>query len=74
MSAVARWCQAGAGGRRPRPAGGRIAEGLRHGGLAVDVARGGSAALTQAGLTAYDVIVLGRDLPVVHGEQAARTA
>jgi DNA-binding response OmpR family regulator len=40
----------------------------------VDVAHGGSTALTQAGLTAYDVIVLGRDLPVVHGEQAARTA
>lgn len=34
----------------------RIAEGLRH---------GGSAALTQAGLTACDVIVLDRDLPGV---------
>jgi DNA-binding response OmpR family regulator len=53
---------------------GRIAEGLRHADLAVDVANDGSAALTQAGLTAYDVIVLGRDLPVVHGDQAARTA
>jgi hypothetical protein len=39
---------------------GRIAERLRDAGLAVDVARGGSAALTHADLTAYDVIVLDR--------------
>jgi DNA-binding response OmpR family regulator len=51
----------------------RIAEGLRDAGLAVDVANDGSAALTQAGLTAYDVIVLDRDLPVVHGDQVCRT-
>jgi len=41
-------------------------------GLAVDVAHGGSAALTQAGLTAYDVIVLDRDLPVMHGDRVCR--
>jgi len=52
---------------------GRIAEGLRDAGLAVDVVNDGSAALTQAGLTAYDVIVLDRDLPVVHGDQVCRT-
>jgi DNA-binding response OmpR family regulator len=52
---------------------GRIAEGLRDAGLAVDVVHGGSAALTQAGLTAYDVIVLDRDLPVVHSDQVCRT-
>src|SRR5215510_13891428 len=52
---------------------GRIAEGLRDAGLAVDVVNDGSAALTQAGLTGYDVIVLDRDLPVVHGDQVCRT-
>jgi DNA-binding response OmpR family regulator len=51
----------------------RIAEGLRDAGLAADVVHDGQAALTQAGLTAYDVIVLDRDLPVVHGDQVCRT-
>jgi DNA-binding response OmpR family regulator len=51
---------------------GRIAEGLRDAGLAVDVVNDGSAALMQAGLTAYDVIVLDRDLPVVHGDRVCR--
>jgi DNA-binding response OmpR family regulator len=50
----------------------RIAEGLRDAGLAADVVNDGQAALTQAGLTAYDVIVLDRDLPVVHGDQVCR--
>src|SRR5262249_39450873 len=52
---------------------GRIAEGLRDAGLAVDVAGDGAAALAQAGLTAYDVIVLDRDLPGVHGDRVCRT-
>src|SRR5262245_46661455 len=52
---------------------GRAAEGLRDAGLAVDVAGDGAAALSQAGLTAYDVIVLDRDLPVVHGDRVCRT-
>src|SRR5262249_32401147 len=52
---------------------GRIAEGLRGAGLAVDVVTDGSAALTHAGLTAYDVIVLARDLPGVHGDRVCRT-
>jgi DNA-binding response OmpR family regulator len=51
----------------------RVAEGLRDAGLAVDVVNDGSAALNRAGLTAYDVIVLDRDLPVVHGDQVCRT-
>jgi DNA-binding response OmpR family regulator len=51
----------------------RIAEGLRDAGLAADVVNDGQAALTQAGLTAYDVVVLDRDLPVVHGDQVCRT-
>jgi DNA-binding response OmpR family regulator len=50
----------------------RIAEGLRDAGLAADVVNDGQAALTQADLTAYDVIVLDRDLPVVHGDQVCR--
>jgi DNA-binding response OmpR family regulator len=50
----------------------RIAEGLRDAGLAVDVVNDGSAALAAAEITAYDVIVLDRDLPVVHGDQVCR--
>jgi DNA-binding response OmpR family regulator len=51
---------------------GRIAEGLRDAGLAVDVVHDGSAALNGAAITTYDVIVLDRDLPVVHGDQVCR--
>lgn len=51
----------------------RIAEGLRDAGLAVDVVNDGSAALAEAQITAYDVIVLDRDLPTVHGDQVCRT-
>ncbi|GAB4051360.1 response regulator transcription factor [Catellatospora paridis] len=51
----------------------RIAEGLRDAGLAVDVVNDGSAALAEAQLTAYDVIVLDRDLPAVHGDQVCRS-
>ena len=42
-------------------------------GMAVDVVHDGAAALDAAGQTAYDVIVLDRDLPVVHGDQVCRT-
>jgi DNA-binding response OmpR family regulator len=51
----------------------RIAEGLRDAGLAVDVVNDGSAALAEAEITAYDVIVLDRDLPAVHGDQVCRS-
>jgi DNA-binding response OmpR family regulator len=51
----------------------RIAEGLRDAGMAVDVVHDGAAALDEAGHTAYDVIVLDRDLPAVHGDQVCRT-
>src|SRR5687767_5150280 len=50
----------------------RIAEGLRDAGLAVDIANDGAAALATAGYNQYDVIVLDRDLPVVHGDQVCR--
>ena len=46
----------------------RIAEGLRDAGMAVDIAGDGAAALETALLTDYDVVVLDRDLPRVHGD------
>jgi DNA-binding response OmpR family regulator len=46
----------------------RIAEGLRDQGMAVDVAYDGSAAMEVTAFTPYDVIVLDRDLPRVHGD------
>jgi DNA-binding response OmpR family regulator len=51
----------------------RIGEGLRDAGMAVDVVHDGASALTAAEGTDYDVIVLDRDLPVVHGDQVCRT-
>jgi DNA-binding response OmpR family regulator len=50
----------------------RIAQGLRQAGMAVDAVYDGAAALEAAGEAAYDVIVLDRDLPVVHGDQVCR--
>ena len=46
-----------------------VAVGLRDRGFAVDVAGDGAAGLDKAGLSPYDVIVLDRDLPVVHGDE-----
>jgi DNA-binding response OmpR family regulator len=51
----------------------RIAEGLRDAGLAVDVVHDGAAALDAVGHNDYDVVVLDRDLPAVHGDQVCRT-
>jgi DNA-binding response OmpR family regulator len=51
----------------------RIAQGLRHAGMAVDIVHEGAAALAAAAHTAYDVIVLDRDLPVVHGDRVCQT-
>jgi DNA-binding response OmpR family regulator len=45
-----------------------LAEGLRARGLAVDVALDGAEALEKAACNAYDVVVLDRDLPLVHGD------
>ena len=47
---------------------GAVAEGLRDQGMAVDVAGDGATALEKAALAPYDVIVLDRDLPRVHGD------
>ena len=50
----------------------RIGEGLRDAGFAVDVVYEGAAALDATTSTDYDVIVLDRDLPVVHGDRVCR--
>jgi DNA-binding response OmpR family regulator len=49
-----------------------VATGLRREGLAVDVALDGQQALDHARETSYDVIVLDRDLPAVHGDEVCR--
>ena len=49
-----------------------IARGLRRDGLAVDVALDGAAALEKASVHPYDVVVLDRDLPAVHGDDVCR--
>jgi DNA-binding response OmpR family regulator len=49
-----------------------IAEWLRDDAHAVDVAYDGDAALERLGVNDYDVVVLDRDLPVVHGDDVCR--
>jgi DNA-binding response OmpR family regulator len=49
-----------------------IATGLRREGMAVDVAYDGGDALGQLACTRYDVLVLDRDLPGVHGDEVCR--
>ena len=46
-----------------------VAFGLRREGMAVDVAPDGTTALERVSVTDYDVIVLDRDLPGVHGDE-----
>jgi DNA-binding response OmpR family regulator len=46
----------------------RIAEGLRDQGMAVDVAYDGAVAVEVTAVNRYDVVVLDRDLPRVHGD------
>ncbi len=50
-----------------------LAEGLRREGMAVDLAFDGAAALRQVAINRYDVVVLDRDLPGVHGDQVCRS-
>ncbi|MFC3503295.1 response regulator transcription factor [Micromonospora krabiensis] len=50
-----------------------IAEWLRREAFAVDVAYDGDAALQRLGVNEYDVVVLDRDLPVVHGDEVCRS-
>ncbi len=49
-----------------------VVRGLRRTGLAVDLARDGGEALRITHDVDYDVVVLDRDLPVVHGDEVCR--
>jgi DNA-binding response OmpR family regulator len=49
-----------------------IATGLRREALAVDVVYDGDAALERIGVNDYDIVVLDRDLPRVHGDEVCR--
>ncbi len=49
-----------------------VARGLRAAGLAVDTALDGHEAVEKIGVVDYDVIVLDRDLPGVHGDDICR--
>jgi DNA-binding response OmpR family regulator len=50
-----------------------VARGLRREGVAVDVAGDGESALFKARVHDYDVVVLDRDLPRLHGDEVCRT-
>jgi DNA-binding response OmpR family regulator len=47
----------------------QVADGLRDQGIAVDLAADGLDGLHKASANRYDVVVLDRDLPLVHGDQ-----
>ncbi|MFE9311834.1 response regulator transcription factor [Streptomyces sp. NPDC006706] len=49
-----------------------VATGLRQDGMAVDLALDGREAVYLASLHDYDVVVLDRDLPVLHGDDVCR--
>jgi DNA-binding response OmpR family regulator len=49
-----------------------VARGLRQAGLAVDVANDGEVALAKAEVTPYEVVVLDRQLPGMHGDDVCR--
>ena len=49
-----------------------IARGLRREGMAVDLAADGREALVKTRVVRYDVVVLDRDLPQVHGDDVCR--
>ena len=51
---------------------GVLARGLRRGGMAVDVALDGGEGWFKLGASDYDVVVLDRDLPVLHGDELCR--
>jgi len=50
-----------------------IADGLRDQGIGADIAYDGSTALEKAVLNQYDVVILDRDLPRVHGDAVCAT-
>src|ERR1700735_2497647 len=49
-----------------------IAEGLRRRSIAVDVCYDGDAALERVTVHRYDVVILDRDLPKVHGDEVCK--
>jgi DNA-binding response OmpR family regulator len=49
-----------------------VATGLRRESMAVDVVYDGDAALERIAVNDYDVVVLDRDLPLVHGDDVCR--
>jgi DNA-binding response OmpR family regulator len=49
-----------------------VADVLRGEGMAVDVVLDGRSALERTGINRYDVVVLDRDLPGVHGDEVCR--
>jgi DNA-binding response OmpR family regulator len=49
-----------------------VARGLRQAGLAVDIALDGEEALDKAIATPYEVVVLDRQLPGIHGDEVCR--
>jgi len=51
-----------------------VAEGLRDRGMAVDIALDGIVALEKLSTTEFDVMILDRGLPGVHGDEVCRTA
>jgi DNA-binding response OmpR family regulator len=50
-----------------------VATGLRRAQIAVDIAADGESGLEKSLVTSYDVIVLDRDLPGLHGDEVCRT-
>ena len=52
---------------------GTLERGLRREGMATDVAFDGGEALEKAAVNDYDVVVLDRDLPVLHGDDVCRS-
>ena len=50
-----------------------IGRGLRREGMAVDVVNDGGEALDRLAVNGYDVVVLDRDLPSVHGDDVCRS-
>ncbi|GAA3597328.1 response regulator transcription factor [Nonomuraea rosea] len=50
-----------------------LAGGLRREGMAVDVAYDGAQALQRTSVNRYEVVVLDRDLPALHGDEVCRT-
>ena len=49
-----------------------IATGLRREAMAVDVVGDGASALEHVATNDYDILVLDRDLPVIHGDEVCR--